>query len=156
MQNFEIIEYSEQWAHAAESLFVSYVIDDLKMELTDEVIREKIWQNVFIGGCKQGVLSIALAVLNGEAIGVAIYQIDTPKSDWCKREGWGFIRELFISPKHRRKGCGTLLAEYAERKLREQTDRLYLTADDAVEFWSSCGYAVTDTQNENGTYTMIK
>lgn len=156
MSNFEIIEYSKQWANAAAAQFERYVREDLEMSLSSEVINEKIWQGIFINGLEKGCLSISLAVLNNEIIGMAIYQIDTPQSDWCKREGWGFIREFFISPEHRRKGFGTILAEYAEHRLREKTDRLYLTADDAVEFWSSCGYALTDEHNDNGTYIMIK
>lgn len=156
MNNFEIVEYDEQWAQKAEVQFERYVRDDLKMELTSEAIREKIWRVIFVGGWEKGTLSIALAAANGEVIGMAIYQIDSRRSDWCERKGWGCIREFFIRPDYRGMGYGRRLADYAERRLRNNAERLYLTADDALEFWRACGYEKIDGSNENGTYTMTK
>lgn len=156
MNNFEIAECGEQWAQEAEAQFERYVRDDLKMELASEAIREKIWRGIFVGGWENGALCIALAVVNGEVIGMAVYQIDSRESDWCEREGWGCIREFFIQPNYRGMGYGRRLADYAERELREKAERLYLTADSAVGFWRACGYEKTDGRNENGTYTMTK
>lgn len=157
MENFEIVEYNTALAQAAEAQFARYVREDLKETFSDEILYEKIWRGIFVSGLEKGLLSIALPMLNGEPVGLLVYQVDTPESDWCKREGWGLIREFCIVPRLRRKGYGLRLTEYAEQRLREKTDKLYLTSDStAVEFWSACGFAAVGEVNKNGTYTMTK
>ena len=55
-------------------------------------------------------------------------------------------------PELRHKGYGRLLAQYAEKRLGEQSDRLYLTAHDegAKSFWVACGFADSGEDASNG------
>lgn len=86
----------------------------------------------------------AVAIKGRRMIGFVIYQIDSEQSDWCKRPGWGCIREFYIRPEFRNRGCGQRLAAFAERKLRKLGARqIYLTADTAKIFWEHCGYSNT-------------
>jgi len=45
-------------------------------------------------------------LLDDKIIGFVNYQIDTLDSDWCEREGWGFIREIYVDKTLRGKGLG--------------------------------------------------
>ncbi len=49
-----------------------------------------------------------------------MYQIDSPKSDWCQKEGFGFIREIYINEELRNQGLGKILVDYAERFLKSK------------------------------------
>lgn len=89
MENFEIVEYNTALVQAAEAQFARYVREDLKETFSDEILYEEIWRGIFVSGLEKGLLSIALPMLNGEPVGLLVYQVDTPESDWCKREGWG-------------------------------------------------------------------
>ncbi|HEX3076917.1 MAG TPA: GNAT family N-acetyltransferase [Lachnospiraceae bacterium] len=83
-------------------------------------------------------------MINGETVGFICYQIDTDKSDWCEREGWGFIKEIFINRTLRGKNYGVKLVYHAETKLYAKgVDHIYLTSDEAGEFWNLCGYRNT-------------
>lgn len=162
MEHFEIREYDPSMREDFERQFIDYNDNDLRMQeqdprITDKVLREKIVP-LFIGVQERGAGSIALCYDNGVCAGFVCFQVDSEQSDWCKRPGWGLIREFRVAPEFRRRGYGRLLAEYAEQKLREKTDRLYLTAhdEDALRFWTACGFTATGERNENGTYTLIK
>lgn len=162
MEHFEIREYDPSLREDFEKQFIDYNNNDLRMQeedprITSEVLREKIVP-LFIGVQERGAGSIALCYGGGVCAGFVCFQVDSEQSDWCKRPGWGLIREFRIAPEFRCRGFGRALAEYAEKKLRERTDRLYLTAHDeaALKFWAACGFSATGEVNKNGTYTMIK
>lgn len=162
MEHFEIREYNPSMREDFERQFIDYNNNDLRMQeedprITDEVLREKIVP-LFIGSQERGAGSIALCYADNVCAGFVCFQVDSERSDWCKRPGWGLIREFRIDPEFRGRGLGRALAEYAEKKLREKTDRLYLTAHDegALKFWTACGFTDTGERNENGTYTMEK
>lgn len=141
-----------------EDMFVRYAREDLEDTLPEEVLREKIARDVFLHNQETGVSSIAFVMAGDKVAGFAIYQVDSPESDWCKRPGWGLIREFCIVPEFRRRGYGKALANYATEKLLEKTDRLYLTAHDeaAICFWSACGYRDTGEDFTNGNRLMEK
>ncbi len=160
--DFEIKPYDPSMREDFERQFIDYNNNDLHMQeedprITDQVLREKIVP-LFLAGWEKGASSIALCRADGVCAGFVCFQVDSPESDWCKRPGWGLIREFRIAPEFRRRGWGKALAAYAEQELRKKTDRLYLTAHDAaaVVFWTACGFTCTGERNENGTYTMEK
>lgn len=80
--------------------------------------------------------------IQDEHVGFIIAQIDTPKSDWCKREGWGFIRECFVRPDFRRRGIARSLVSKVEKDIIDAGAKdIYLTSDEeAIAFWQSVGY----------------
>lgn len=120
------------------------------------MVEEKVC-NLILDQWRRGIVQIALAFWESEPIGFAIYQIDSPASDWCQREGWGFIREFAVIPSYRGRGYGRILATYVERDLYAQgAPHIYLTADDAINFWRACGYTDTDEENANGTHDLVK
>ena len=151
MSTLEIREYTPDLEAWWIEQFVRYAKKDLgDTNLSDEVLREKIARGVFLRNQETGVSSIAVAFAGEVPAGFVVYQVDSPEADWCKRPGWGLIREFCILPEFRRRGYGTRLAEYAEKRLFEKTDRLYLTAHDgAGEFWASCGFTDTGEDDPN-------
>lgn len=101
--------------------------------------------------------TIILAFRRGRPIGFAVYQIDSPRSDWCKRPGWGCIREFYIRPEYRRQGYGARMAGYAEKHLRKLgAEQLYLTADSAIPFWEKSGWRNTGELCSNDCFILEK
>ena len=142
-----IKSYSEKYRDDFIKMFVTYSVDDLKMQeedprLTAEFIEEKI-APFFIRQMERGNLTIDLLMEDGVPVGFSVWQIDRPESDWCKRPGWGFIREFYIERARRRSGFGRMLAEHTVRRLRAAgAEDLYLTTANAG-FWKACGFRET-------------
>ena len=88
----------------------------------------------------QGDFWVYLARENRALCGFIIAQIDSEGKDWCKRPGWGFIRELYVLPGHRGKGIAGKLVRRAEASmLQGGASRVYLTTD-LTDFWEAMGY----------------
>ena len=90
-----------------------------------------------------GLLHIDLIEEDKAVLGFIIYQIDDINNEWNLKEGWGDIREIYISPSHRLKGLGKFLLYSAEMKLSEAgAQKSYcLPYEKAVSFFTACGYA---------------
>ena len=89
----------------------------------------------------QGDFWVYLARERGTLCGFVIAQIDGPDKDWCKRPGWGFIRELYVLPNRRGRGIAGRLVRRAEQSMaRGGASNFYLTSD-LSSFWESLGYA---------------
>lgn len=120
-------------------MFRTYFRTDLKIEIADHEV-ESICLEI-ADSMNSGITSFDILLVDEKYIGFVIYQIDQPDSDWCEREGWGFIREFYINCSMRRKGLGAKLAAHAEKVLYGKgAEHIYLTSDEAGEFWSFCGY----------------
>lgn len=76
----------------------------------------------------------------GETLGFLQFQL-TGFSNWFFEEPFGFIREFWVHPAHRRQGYGRMLLHLAEAYFVEHgIHRAVLTADDAVAFYLANGY----------------
>ena len=123
-------------------MMVPYMTE-LKCDVPEHIIRGKL-SDLIDTLYEAGYIHIALAWNEGEPVGFSIYQIDKPESDWCKRPGWGFVREFYIEPKHRGKGFGAQLAAYTEEALKKLgAEKLYLTSGPGAAFWQRCGWKKT-------------
>ncbi|HBN85189.1 MAG TPA: hypothetical protein DDZ89_15250, partial [Clostridiales bacterium] len=137
----KVKNYDNSMKSVWQDMFVQYFQKDLKVELSEKILKEKVCSFILEQWSKD-VVFISMLVLNDDVIGFAIYQIDTPESDWCKRPGWGFIREFYIDDAYRRNGYGKHLINVIERDLLSRhVEQIYLTSDDAVSFWEKCGYS---------------
>lgn len=134
---------------------VPYMIE-LDSGSQETVIREKLLP--FIRKqFEAGIIRVSYAMEGETPAGFSVFQIDSPESDWCKRPGWGFIREFYVVPAFRKMGVGKRLAEYTEQELRTMgAEQLYLTSTEAVPFWQRCGWRLTDTLCSNGQYILEK
>lgn len=125
-------------------------------EIPREIIQGKLLE-LIDRQFSEGIISIALLSVEGPPVGFSIFQLDRPESDWCKRPGWGFIREFYISPAHRRRGFGSALAAYTENQLFAQgAKNLYLTSEEAISFWQSRGWKLTREICSNGLPILEK
>ncbi len=148
-----------QWT----GLFLTYFIDDLRImdsdpRVTPEVLREKLCPFI-LKEVEQGTVSLDLAVTGGAPVGFSAYQIDRPDSDWCKRPGWGLIREFAVSGAFRRRGIGRALAAHTEGRLAEMgAARVYLTSSgEGAPFWLACGFRDTgERDGKNGNLIFEK
>lgn len=135
-----ILQYDPSHRTHLETMLVDY-FTELSAGIPEPVIRDKIL-SLILNEHSQNILRIAIALENQIPMGFSIYQIDSPKSDWCKFPGWGSIREFYIKPKYRRLGHGSQLAAWTDQQLRKMgAVKLYLTADDAIPFWQHCGFS---------------
>ncbi|BCJ98713.1 GNAT family N-acetyltransferase [Anaerocolumna chitinilytica] len=142
LKKVEIRPYSDIDMANFIRMFCSYFRTDFKYDISDKKSEELC--NKIADSVMTGVTALDMLAVNGELVGFISYQVDSQKSDWCEREGWGFIREMYISHNMRRKGLGSILVDHAEMMLYDKgTKHIYLTSDEAGEFWRSCGYTET-------------
>lgn len=128
-------------------MFCSYFRNDFKIEISDKKA-EEICAKI-VESSISGVVPLDLLLLDGKTVGFICYQIDTPHSDWCEREGWGFIREIYVNQTLRGKGLGLKLVTHAEKILYANgAEHIYLTSDESESFWYSCGYKKTGKVSE--------
>ena len=132
-----------------------YIIEDLKETLDDNPpvrMCKAITQSV-----KDDIVYLDLLHLYGSPIGFIMYQVDSPKSNWCEKEGYGFIREMYIRKDHRKQGYGKTLVAHAENKLKKlPVPHIYLTSSNDA-FWLSLGYADTgEVCERNNNNVLIK
>lgn len=151
-----IVNYDQALHEPFAALVADYFIRELESDIPEDIVRGKLME-LILKQWEQQILHIAIALEDGSPVGFSIYQIDTPKSDWCKREGWGFIREFYVSPGHRKQGIGSALAEYSDIHLRQLgAAQIYLTSDNAIPFWLRCGYRDSGEQASNGLNILEK
>ena len=137
-------------------MLVDYFIHDLSGDIPEDIIRNKLLLHIE-GYVEKGITQVYLLMIDDLPAGFSIYQIDTPDSDWCKRPGWGFIREFFIASEYRGKGFGRLLADHTEQQLLALgAIQLYLTSDDTAGFWEHCGYRNTHEICSNDLEILTK
>ena len=152
--NHTISQFQESDYKLFVDMFNSYFLYDLKIELEYSKI-EEICSNIIEAGEKK-IVFLDIVRIKNEPAGFIIYQIDSPKSDWCQKEGFGFIRELYIEKEFRGQGLAKLLVNHVERTLTDRSvKQIYLTSDNAGLFWNKLGYETTDEigyKNEGTIY----
>ena len=150
-----IIPYTSQEKLTLADLMVGYFAE-LDSGIPEEIIRGKL-SDLIDRQCMDETIHVAVAVENDKPIGFSVYQIDTPESDWCKRPGWGFIREFYVIPSFRNHGYGKALAAHTVQQLQSMgAQNLYLTSTEAVPFWQKCGWSWTQTLCSNDQYILEK
>lgn len=151
-----IINYSPTLRENFEEMLVEYFCTDLQSDIPEDIVRNKLVGHI-LNYVQNHIIHLAFAVEEEILIGFSIYQIDTVESDWCKRPGWGFIREFCIRRPYRGRGNGKQLASYTEQQLRNMgASHLYLTSDSAVGFWERCGWSNTHEQGSNDLEILTK
>lgn len=136
---------------------LSAYFSELDSDIPEDILRGKL-TDLIEDQHSKGIIRISLAANNKTLTGFSIFQIDTPESDWCKRPGWGFIREFYVAPDSRHQGYGSRLAAHTEQCLREMgAEKLYLTSDHAaLTFRQHCGWHPTEEQCTNGLPLLEK
>lgn len=156
---FQIVRYSPAHFSSFKELFNKYFLNDLEISLSDEQLNKTCTE---VGRLSDDCISpLDLLIVNGAAIGFIEYQIDSAQSNWCEKEGWGFIRELHVAPDFRRKGLGKALVTHAEGTLVGlSAQSFYLTSSSsaaAQAFWVRMGYRDSGTLSTlNGQPIFIK
>lgn len=150
-----IIPYTNHHRTQLADAMADYMAE-LNCGIPEDIIRGKL-ADFIEHQWESGIIRINLAMEDEICMGFSVYQVDTPGSDWCKRPGWGFIREFYIAPVFRNQGAGRFLADHTEHQLRAMgAEHLYLTSNDAVPFWRKCGWRLTEELCTNGQYIFEK
>lgn len=99
---------------------------------------------------KAGLISADVLRDGEKFVGFTIYQLDDVDNEWCRREGWGDIREIFVLPAHRRQGLGKFMLLTAEFRLKERgvKECYCLPSDGTEEFFAKCGYSRANLYDE--------
>jgi len=143
MTNITIKQYTVNDLETLTEMFKTYFRDDFEMKISDEGAKKMCRQ--ISDDILNGIVDLDLLKHDDKTIGFINYQIDSKRSDWCEREGWGFIRELYIKKNHRGKKFASALVKHAIDTFKEAGVKdIYLTSDDMKEFWLSCGFQATD------------
>lgn len=152
----EIFRFAEKNFTAFKKMFADYFAQDLNLKYKEQTY-DKICNSIALQ-VEQKIIYLDLMSIDGIEKGFILYQKDSPKSDWCIKEGWGFIREVFLSRELRGQGLGRQLIEHAESKLKDlSVPYIYLTTEDAGNFWMTAGYHSTgEICKENGGKIFIK
>ena len=150
-------QYSDKYKKQFEDAFVDYFIDDLGAPLPEEGVRTKVVSSFRELNAK-GVAPTILAIDDeGGLAGFVIFQIDSEKSDWNDRPGWGFIRECHVNKGWRRRGVGTALVTIACNVMKQSgAAEAYLTTEKDFEFWEHAGFTRTGEQAPNGGEVLTK
>ncbi|MDE6586512.1 MAG: GNAT family N-acetyltransferase [Clostridia bacterium] len=100
---------------------------------------------------KAGLIRIEIMQDDSEYAGFVIFQCDRIENEWCPREGWGDIREIYVIPSKRKNGLGKFLLYTAEMKLREDgTEKCYaLPSENSEGFFTACGYLKGNLYDED-------
>ena len=104
-------------------------------------ISVKDWAGLFQEMNEEGNNRACLLLdVDGGTIGFIQFQM-TSFFNWFFEEPFGFIREFWIAPAHRRQGHGKTLLHLAETYFVEHgVYRSILNADDAISFYLANGY----------------
>ena len=144
--------YDHSMKPALVTMMTSY-FPEVHADIPQEIIETKLI-DLIESQAEKKLIQVFIAFEGEIPAGFSIFQIDSQGSDWCKREGWGFIREFYVFPDHRRRGTGRELAGFSKAKLTEMgVHNLYLTCDSseqAESFWQSCGWVKTASSASNG------
>ena len=137
---YEIRKYTKTDYDVFKEMFIRYFTEDLNVFGTDEEF-DKVCKDID-SYTEAQLIFLDLLFENGIEKGFHIYHVDSKVSDWCEKEGYGMIRELYIAPEARKKGCARNLLILAEKHLKNlSVPAIYLTADkDAESFWIKMGY----------------
>jgi len=150
-----ITPYTTAHKHILAALMADYMAE-LESDIPREIVLGKL-ADLIDRQCADRIIQLDLAMGEACCVGFSVYQIDTEKSDWCKRPGWGFIREFYVVPAYRKGGTGKALAAHTELQLRNMgAEALYLTSTGAVPFWEKCGWKLTEELCSNGQYILEK
>lgn len=146
MKNIEIRQYVSTDFNQFVYMFGAYLRIDICLDISDEQLKDICLE--IVNQIKNRIVFMDILLINNTLVGFIIYQIDSLRSDWCEKEGYGFIRELYIVKNMRRNGLGKKIATYAENKLYQLgVEHIYLTTDNRKDFWINCGYLETEERS---------
>jgi len=155
--NIEIRKFDDSDFDIFAQMVGVYFVEDFKETLNENPPVRMC--KVIVQGVKDGITYLDLLHLDGIPIGFVNYQVDDPKSDWCEKEGYGFIREMYVRKEQRKQGYGKILVAHAESELLKlSVPHIYLTSsNDAFSFWLNAGYVDTgEVCERNDNNILIK
>lgn len=149
-----ILPLNESCKEQFADLLAAY-FPEVDSDIPEAILRERLLPHI-LSLHKKHTIYVDLLFADGKAFGFSIYQIDTPESDWCKRPGWGFIREFYILPQYRRQGFGKQLALHTEQRLKALGAKMLYLTSGSGGFWTKCGWMKTDAVCSNGLSILEK
>lgn len=123
---------------AFEKLFCDYYT-----ELDCEEAPLPLFTDWLLPDLKAGLFDVGVCEEDGVVVGFIIFQIDDLINDWNFKEGCGDVRELYVTPACRRRGFGSALLTFAEKRLADSgaTEIYTLPVEECESFFIARGYA---------------
>jgi GNAT superfamily N-acetyltransferase len=156
LYNETVVNYYDEFLEMLSEYFDEIFSDKPEENIPKKYLPKII--NIIIDESKKCPLWVYLCIHNNKVIGFVIAQIDTKENVLCKREGWGFIREFYITQHCRRKGYASQMCKFIENVVYANGAKdIYLTANrnTGEPFWESMEYiysGITDEKNGNKIY----
>ena len=98
--------------------------------------------------CLQGRIHGCVA-WDGEPVGFALWNVDSPEGVFCQKPGFGTILEIGVSKGFRGNGFGSKLVKFALSQMT--VSEYYVCAYGPAEaFWKKCGFHDSGSIAENG------
>lgn len=136
-------------------MFTTYFRDDFGIKISDEDVVRLCGQ--ISRDIQSGILYLDLLTVDGSCVGFINSQVDSPKSDWCEREGWGFIREMYVHKTYRRQNLGLKMVSHCEEALYKRgIEKIYLTSDNSGHFWTACGYTASKKKSQSNDHPIYE
>ena len=141
----KVAPLSDETQKEFEKLFTGYYAE---LDCDDDV--PHLLNEYILPDLLAGLINIDILKDSEVYAGFVIYQKDDIDNEWNFKEGWGDVREIYISPAHRRQGLGKFLLYTAEMKLREAgAGKAYCLPVEGTEgFFAACGYAKGNEYSE--------
>ena len=100
----------------------------------------------------------AFMVHDGEAVGFALWMIDSPDGMFSEIPGYGTILEIGVSPAYRGNGFGVQAVKHIENRMKQTcTEHFYVSVYPPADgFWTRCGYVPTEQTASNGLVLYTK
>ncbi|MCL2854378.1 MAG: GNAT family N-acetyltransferase [Defluviitaleaceae bacterium] len=153
----KICSYSDSDYVAFKEMLTTCFHQDYNEQLTEDQLDR--WQNALIRRAATEIVFLDILFIDDIAKGFILYQIDSQESDWCVKEGYGTIREIYVTADLRHAGHGKALANHAEKRLSTKNIHgMYLTTEEvAKEFWTKMGYRDSgEICSENDSPIFVK
>lgn len=152
---YKIVDVDYKTDKDFEIMFKKYFEKDLEIKLTEEKFQE-VFSQIYKGTKKRGFWLMILYI-DEKPVGFINFQVDNPSSDWNEKEGWGFIRELYIVDEFRGNDYGALLVDYAKNRFKLAGPKsMYLTSEKNNKFLLDSGFEETDEIAKNDLYVYKK
>lgn len=132
------------------ALFLIYLKEEIDTEFS--YVQQLVLKKTILS--QKSFLKLIGFIDNQECVGFIMAQIDNQLSDWNEKEGWGFIREFYVSPPYRKCGLGTILLDTVLRLL--DVENVYLTSEKNHRFWLNHGFIETNEIAQNNLAVYIK
>ena len=118
---------------------------------TEQAVLDGFIESLFSMVMEQKIQGLFM-VQNEEAVGFALWMVDTPDGLFSEIPGYGTFLEIGVSPAYRGNGFGFQAVQHVEAQMKQNgIEYFYVSVYPPADgFWTKCGYRKTEKIASNG------